>query len=145
MDRFNLQRFLSAQEQVYGTVIAELMSGRKQSHWMWFIFPQVRGLGVSPAAYRYGIRDRDEAREYLDHPVLGARLRQCTTIVNGIENRTALQIFGTPDDMKFCSSMTLFELVSDAHSVFSRAIEKYYAGRRDTLTLDMVIPCNGTS
>ncbi len=105
---FDLQRFVEAQAPVFERVCAELEAGRKESHWMWFVFPQIEGLGRSPTAQRFAISGRDEAEAYLRHAVLGPRLRRCTELVNGVEGRSAHQIFGAPDDMKFHSSMTLF-------------------------------------
>src|SRR3954469_25755775 len=109
-DPYDLQRFIEAQAPVYERVCQELRDGRKTSHWMWFVFPQIAGLGLSSMSQRYAIRDRDEARAYDAHPVLGPRLRECTALVNAVEGRTAHQIFGSPDDVKFRSSMTLFSL-----------------------------------
>lgn len=137
-DRFALGRFVAAQDGIYQDVLEELRAGRKRSHWMWFVFPQIDGLGTSATARRYAIKSRAEAREYLAHPVLGARLLECTRAVNGLQGRTAQQIFGSPDDRKFCSSMTLFELVAGADSEFSLALEKYHAGRRDPATLELL-------
>ena len=137
-DHFHLDRFLAAQTGVYQNVVQELRSGQKRSHWMWFIFPQMAGLGTSPTARLYAITGLEEARAYLAHPVLGARLTECTNLVNAHEGRTAHQIFGSPDDMKFHSSMTLFELASGAASDFAFAIEKYFAGARDPLTLQLL-------
>lgn len=131
-DPFNLQRFVDAQEDVYAEVCAELRRGRKESHWIWFIFPQLRGLGSSSTSNYYGISGAAEAAAYLAHPVLGERLRECTTIVNALEGRSASEIFGW-DDVKFRSSMTLFAAV--AESVFQQALEKYFAGRGDEVTL----------
>jgi uncharacterized protein (DUF1810 family) len=125
---------------VYADVVRELAAGAKQSHWMWFIFPQIAGLGKSAIAQRYAIRTIDEAREYLAHPVLGARLAECTGIVNALEGRSVIDIFGAPDDVKFCSSMTLFEKVAGAGSVFSFALDKYCGGRKDPATIGRVIP-----
>ena len=116
-------------------VLDELRGGRKRSHWMWFVFPQIAGLGHSPMAHRYAIGSRDEAGAYLKHPVLGPRLVTCTDLVISIERRSAHDIFGSPDDRKFHSSMTLFETVSAADSVFSQALQKYFSGMRDTATL----------
>src|SRR3954451_18865691 len=107
-DSFSLARFIEAQESVYPAVLGELREGRKRTHWMWFVFPQIQGLGRSSTAQNYAISSIDEARAYLQHPVLGARLRECTQLVNAIEDRTVLEIFGSPDDLKFHSSMTLF-------------------------------------
>lgn len=137
-DPFDLGRFISAQEGTYKNVVQELMSGQKLTHWMWFIFPQLNGLGTSATARHYAIKNLEEARKYLAHPVLGARLLECTKAVNGLQGRTALQIFNSPDNLKFCSSMTLFEQVAGPNSVFSFSLEKYYSGRRDTRTLALL-------
>lgn len=131
---FNLDRFLNAQEPVYAAVLAELRAGRKLTHWMWFVFPQLTGLGRSEMAQYYGLDGLAEAAAYLRHPVLGARLRACTAIVNGLDGVTAVGIFGMPDALKFRSCTTLFELV-EAGSEFSRALEKYFDGQRDERTL----------
>jgi uncharacterized protein (DUF1810 family) len=135
-DRFNLERFVEAQAEVFQQVTSELKAGRKMSHWMWFIFPQIRGLGQSPTAIEYAISGLDEARAYLAHPLLGPRLRECTRMVLLIENRSAAQIFGSPDDMKFRSCMTLFAQVSRQEDMFVRALEKYFGGVPDRMTLD---------
>jgi uncharacterized protein (DUF1810 family) len=135
-DRFDLQRFVDAQAGVYERVLAELRAGHKASHWMWFVFPQIAGLGFSPMAQRYAISGRDEARAYDAHAVLGARLRKCTEIVNAIEGRDVHQIFGSPDDMKFRSCMTLFTECVDDTQVFEDALDKYFGGARDELTLE---------
>ena len=134
-DPHGLRRFLDAQSGCYDDVLAELREGRKRTHWMWFVFPQVEGLGSSATARHYAIRSLDEARAYLAHPVLGARLRECAARVAGIAGRTAQQIFGSPDDLKLCSSMTLFEHVAGGGTVFSRVIERFYGGERDARTL----------
>ena len=136
-DPFNLQRFVDAQAPVYPRVIAELRQGRKQSHWMWFIFPQLAGLGHSAMARRFAIASREEAAAYLAHAILGPRLRECTLLVNAVEGRTITEILGSPDDFKFRSSMTLFSAVSDDVE-FNRAIEKYCAGKADQRTLDLL-------
>jgi len=138
-DPFDLQRFVDAQTPVYPRVIAELRKGRKQSHWMWFIFPQLAGLGHSAMARRFAIASREEAAAYLAHGILGPRLRECTSLVNAVEGRTVTEILGSPDDVKFCSSMTLFSAVSSDEE-FARAIEKYYAGKPDPRTLDLLAP-----
>jgi uncharacterized protein (DUF1810 family) len=130
-DPFTLERFVEAQDRVYGRVLAELRSGAKASHWMWFVFPQLAGLGSSPMARRFAISGRDEAAAYAAHPVLGPRLRDCTRLVNAVEGRTAHQIFGSPDDMKFRSSMTLFADCAGEPQVFRDAIAKYFAGEPD--------------
>ena len=137
-DPFDLARFRSAQESTYADAVQELRSGHKRSHWMWFIFPQIEGLGTSATARRFSIKSLVEARQYLEHPVLGTRLIECTRIVNGVQGRSSLQIFGMPDCLKFCSSMTLFELVAGRHSDFSAALDKYCAGQRDPKTLGLI-------
>lgn len=134
-DPFDLKRFEVAQDAVYDRVIAELARGAKASHWMWFIFPQIAGLGHSPTARRYAITGRPEAVAYAAHPVLGNRLRECTTLVNAVDGRTAHQIFGSPDDMKFRSSMTLFAACADDAQVFRDALEKYFGGAGDPMTI----------
>ena len=135
MDDYDLERFLAAQAPLYAQACAELAAGCKQSHWMWFIFPQLRGLGSSAMAAHYGIGSLGEARAYLAHPVLGERLRTCTRLVNRIEGRSARAIFGSPDDLKFRSSMTLFARAAPAGSVFARCLEKYFGGAADPATL----------
>ncbi len=136
-DRFNLQRFVEAQTAVISQVCAELRAGEKRSHWMWFVFPQIRGLGSSEMAVRYGISGRDEARAYLDHPVLGERLRECTQMVVDVMGRNAEEIFGYPDNLKFHSSMTLFgEVEGPAERVFHKALKKYFGGQADKATLE---------
>ena len=137
-DRFGLERFVRAQEGVYEQACAELRTGRKRTHWMWFIFPQIKGLGSSEMAARYAIRSIEEARAYLEHPVLGPRLRECSEIVVGVDGRTVEEIFGYPDDLKFHSSMTLFAQaaeISEEDLVFSRALDKYFGGREDAATI----------
>ncbi len=136
-DPFDLQRFVDAQAPVYPRVLAELRQGRKQSHWMWFIFPQLAGLGHSTIARRFELRSREEAAAYLRHDVLGPRLRECTALVNAIEGRTILQILGSPDDLKFGSSMTLFAAIS-CEPEFAAAIAKFYGGTPDQKTLDLL-------
>src|ERR1700722_4588505 len=131
-DPYNLKRFEEAQAAVYARVCEELRSGAKTSHWMWFIFPQVRGLGRSPMAERFAIGSLEEARAYLGHAVLGGRLRECTELVKGVEGKTAGEIFGFPDDLKFCSSMTLFAKAGDEKgSPFEEALGKYFGGEMD--------------
>jgi len=137
-DPHDLARFIEAQERVYGDVIAELRNGRKRSHWMWFIFPQLDGLGFSPTAKFYAIRDLEEARQYLQHPLLGPRLRECSTLVVGIRNRTISEIFNYPDDLKLRSCMTLFERVAEPGSVFAGVLEYCFDGRRDARTLELL-------
>ena len=136
-DPFGLQRFVDAQAPVYPRVVAELRHGQKQSHWMWFIFPQLAGLGFSPMAQRFALRSRDEAVAYLGHGVLGPRLRECTAPINAIEGRTIGEILGGPDDLKFRSSMTLFGAVS-SDPEFVDAIAKYYGGTPDRKTLELL-------
>ncbi|MGV0039645.1 DUF1810 domain-containing protein [Mycobacterium colombiense] len=135
-DPFDLKRFVDAQEPVYGDVVDELRAGRKRSHWMWFVFPQLRGLGGSPTAVRYGISSLDEARAYLRHELLGLRLRECTRLVNEVRGRSVGDIFGSPDDLKLCSSMTLFSNATDDNEDFVALLDKYYDGRQDRLTLE---------
>ena len=140
-DPFNLERFVIAQEPVFSTVLDELKAGQKRSHWMWFIFPQLRSLGRSPTAEFYGLRSLDEARTYLSHPVLGPRLILCTETVLAIEGRSLHTIFGSPDDLKFCSSMTLFTLAAgEVGSVFERALDRYCGSRLDERTVAL---CEG--
>jgi uncharacterized protein (DUF1810 family) len=136
-DRYDLQRFVGAQEGVYARVLAELSAGRKLSHWMWFIFPQIAGLGFSAMAQRYAISSREEAKAYFAHAILGPRLIECTHLVLAVENRTIHAILGSPDDLKFRSSMTLFSAIS-GDPVFDQAIAKYYAGAKDQATLDLL-------
>ena len=131
----NLERFVEAQAPVYDRALAELKAGRKQSHWMWFVFPQIAGLGNSPMAQHYAIQNLAEARAYLAHPLLGARLRECTQAVMGVESRTAHDIFGSPDDLKFRSSLTLFDLASPG-DIFRAALEKYFSAEADPLTVE---------
>jgi uncharacterized protein (DUF1810 family) len=135
-DPFNLERFVAAQNGVYATVLAELHAGRKQTHWIWFIFPQMKGLGRSATAERYAISSRAEAAAYLAHPVLGTRLLECTSLVNEINGRAIEEILGYPDDLKFRSSMTLFANFADGNEVFLAALEKYFHGEFDRSTLD---------
>jgi len=137
-DRFDLNRFMSAQAGVYFTALAELKAGKKRSHWMWFIFPQLSGLGSSTMAMDYAIKSLDEAQEYLLHPILGVRLRECTETVLAIDDRAASEIFGYPDDLKFKSSMTLFEAVAGQDSIFSAALGRYFNGERDSRTLELL-------
>jgi uncharacterized protein (DUF1810 family) len=134
-DPYSLERFVQAQDAVYERVCDELRAGRKTSHWMWFIFPQIAGLGYSGMAQRYAISNRAEAVAYADHPVLGARLRECTGLVNAVKGLTVSQIFGSPDDLKFRSSMTLFALTASAPQTFQGALDKYFDGQGDPLTL----------
>jgi uncharacterized protein (DUF1810 family) len=137
-DPFNLDRFVEAQDPVYDQVLAELSAGAKRSHWMWFIFPQIRGLGSSSTAQFYAIASLDEARAYWRHIVLGPRLLECTKRVLGVNGRTAEQIFGSIDAMKFRSSMTLFERAAPEERAFGEAIDRYYSGERDAKTIAML-------
>ncbi len=134
-DTFDLQRFVDAQDSVYQRVLLELRAGRKESHWMWFIFPQLKGLGHSAMALRYGIASREEAEAYLRHPVLGPRLNKCTELVNLVEGRSVEHIFGYPDHLKFHSSMTLFAVVAPEEKIFATALQKYFAGQPDQATI----------
>ena len=137
-DRYELKRFVDAQEDVYEQACAELRAGKKRSHWMWFVFPQIRGLGSSPTAVRFAISGMEEARAYLEHPMLGSRLRECTGIVVGVEGRSVEQIFGYPDDLKFHSSITLFAKAAAEAGVFGEALEKYFGGEMDRGTLERI-------
>ena len=130
------ERFVEAQNPVIGRVLAELGAGRKTSHWMWFVFPQIQGLGHSPMARRFAIASRAEAEAYLQHPILGPRLRECTQLVNTVEGRSIEAIFGYPDYLKFRSSMTLFAHVAADNQVFRDALRKYFGGEYDPLTLE---------
>jgi uncharacterized protein (DUF1810 family) len=134
-DPYNLRRFIDAQEPVYAQVCAELRQGRKTSHWMWFIFPQIRGLGSSETALYFAIADRHEATSYAAHPVLGARLRECTGLVLQVENKSVEQIFGYPDNLKFHSSMTLFTRTAEDNGAFLHALKKYFSAALDPQTL----------
>ena len=136
-DRFNLARFVDAQEGVYSTALAELESGQKRSHWMWFIFPQVDGLGSSSMSKRFAIRSLDEASGYLNHPVLGPRLRECCRALLAVPSISATAIMGYPDDLKLRSSMTLFALVADGHPEFDSVLMKFFGGIRDAETLKL--------
>jgi uncharacterized protein (DUF1810 family) len=137
-DPFDLQRFVDAQARVYPDVVEELRTGRKRSHWIWFVFPQLAGLGSSATAARYAISSLDEARAYLRHDVLGPRLHECTRLVNAIQNRSIGQIFGSPDDMKVRSSMTLFARATDDNGDFVELLTHYYNGEQDQLTLQLL-------
>jgi uncharacterized protein (DUF1810 family) len=137
-DPFDLARFLNAQAGVYPQVLAELRAGQKHSHWIWFIFPQMKGLGSSSHAHFYGIGSLEEAAAYWRHPVLGSRLEECTRLVNQIEKRPIQQILGYPDDLKFRSSMTLFSRAAPEATVFTDALQKYFCGEADPLTLELL-------
>jgi uncharacterized protein (DUF1810 family) len=134
-DPYRLERFVEAQNGVYPQVCEELRRGRKRSHWMWFIFPQIRGLGSSPTAVEYAISSRDEAARYLEHPILGPRLEECTELVTQIEGRPIGEIFPYPDDLKFRSSMTLFAHAAADNRIFLEALREYFGGQFDPLTL----------
>lgn len=136
---YDLERFVAAQQEVYASALAELRGGRKRTHWMWFIFPQVIGLGFSATSKRYAIKSREEARCYLVHPILGARLRECAEVVLAVEGRSVSDIFGYPDNLKLKSSMTLFAQIAEGpDSVFARVLEKYFQGEQDIKTLDIL-------
>jgi uncharacterized protein (DUF1810 family) len=137
-DPFKLRRFVDAQSPVYDQALNELTAGKKRSHWMWFIFPQFKGLGKSDMAETYAITSREEAEAYLEHPVLGARIREVTRIVNDLEDRTIEQIFGYPDELKFRSSMTLFAEVAEDDNEFDEALDKYFEGEADPQTLHLM-------
>ena len=137
-DVFHLQRFIDAQDRVYQTVLEELRVGDKRGHWMWFIFPQIRGLGGSATSQEYAISSRDEAKAYSEHPILGARLRECTRLLMAVEDRTAEQVFSYPDNLKFRSSLTLFEYSATEPGIFRAALLKYFGGKPDQLTLDIL-------
>ena len=131
-----LDRFIDAQDRVLDCVRTELTSGRKRTHWMWFVFPQIEGLGHSAMARRYAISSLDEAKAYIAHPVLGARLCECTALVLAAKGRTVHDIFGAPDDLKFHSSVTMFAHAAPDESLFRRALDKFFGGKEDRLTLE---------
>lgn len=137
-DPHNLQRFVVAQQRDYDQALAEIRSGRKRSHWMWYVFPQFAGLGMSATSQHYAIQSLAEAEAYLAHPVLGPRLVECAEAVLAIDGRSALEIFGSPDDMKLRSCATLFAHVSPAGSAFHRVIDKYFDGQPDDKTLSLI-------
>ena len=139
-DRFDLDRFVRAQEEVYSRALAEITLGRKRSHWMWFIFPQLDGLGYSSTAKFYAIKSKDEAKAYLHHPLLGKHLNECAEALLKIKGKSAAEIFGYPDDLKLRSSMTLFASVSEAGSIFSRVLDQFYGGQSDVQTLELLKP-----
>ena len=134
-DVYDLQRFVDAQAPVFDDVVAELAAGRKRSHWMWFVFPQVAGLGFSAMAQRYAIRSLAEAQAFLAHELLGPRLRRCTDLVNAVRGRDVVDIFGAPDDMKFRSSMTLFARAAPDDSRYELALARYFHGEPDPATI----------
>lgn len=133
-----LNRYIEAQNPLYAEVLSELRAGRKRSHWMWFIFPQLIGLGHSPTSVYFAIRSLDEARRYLHHPILGPRLLECTQAVISVEGSPITEIFGFPDDLKFRSCMTLFSRVSDPGSVFEKALDRYFEGKVDLRTQELL-------
>ena len=137
-DPHNLQRFVAAQERDYGQALAEIRSGRKRSHWMWYVFPQFTGLGMSATSQHYAIKSLAEADAYLAHSILGPRLVECAEAVLAIEGRSALEIFGSPDDMKLRSCATLFAHISPDGSAFHRLIDKYFDGQPDAKTLSLI-------
>ncbi len=134
-DRFNLERFVEAQEPVYDNVRRELRAGRKESHWMWFVFPQIAGLGHSPTSVRFALASLEEAAAYLAHPILGPRLRECVGLALEAEGWNARQIFGPVDEMKFRSSMTLFARAAPGEDIFEQCLEKYFGGAPDPATV----------
>jgi uncharacterized protein (DUF1810 family) len=136
-DPFALKRFLEAQEDVYAQALSELRNGRKRSHWIWYIFPQLDGLGSSATSKFYAIKSMEEARRYLDHPALGARLKECAEAVLAVTGSSVSDIFGYPDNLKFRSSMTLFSLIAGGDSVFGRILDKYFNGKPDERTVEL--------
>jgi uncharacterized protein (DUF1810 family) len=142
-DPYDLQRFVDAQDAVFASVRAELAAGRKRSHWMWFIFPQLRGLGRSHMAHRYGITGLAEAAAYLEHPVLGPRLRECTQLVNQVKARSITQILGSPDDMKFHSCMTLFARAAADNESFLAALTSFFGAQEDSHSVDLLARLSG--
>jgi len=137
-DRFDLHRFLNAQDNVYDHVLAELRNGSKRTHWMWFIFPQIDGLGFSTTTRHFAIKSIEEARGYLSHPVLGTRLRECAEAVLAVQGRSVSDIFGDPDDMKLQSSATLFAQIAGPDSIFARLLDKYFQGMKDIKTITIL-------
>jgi uncharacterized protein (DUF1810 family) len=133
-----LEPFVRAQDPIYPAVLAELAAGEKRTHWMWFIFPQLRALGRSERAIAYGLGGLEEAQSYLGHRVLGARLRECTRLVNAVAGKSAYDIFGSPDDLKFRSSMTLFSRAGPDEPLFRAALDRYYEGKEDPLTRELL-------
>ena len=137
-DSFDLIRFVNAQDKSYESALSELRLKKKRSHWMWYIFPQVEGLGHSSTSKRYSIKSLEEAKRYMSHPVIGARLIECTVVVLNIEERSAKEVFGLPDNMKLKSSMTLFDYISESGSVFALVLDKFYGGVRCAKTLQLL-------
>lgn len=137
-DHYDLQRFVTAQAPVYQDVLAELRAGRKRTHWMWFIFPQIAGLGRSSMARQYALGSEAEARAYLAHPLLGSRLRECAALVANVEGRSAHEIFGDPDDMKLHSSLTLFTHSAPGDAILRACLDKYFGGQDDAATVALL-------
>jgi uncharacterized protein (DUF1810 family) len=137
-DPYDLKRFLQAQADDYQQALAEIKSGRKRGHWMWYIFPQIDGLGISATSKHYSIKSVEEAKAYLEHPILGPRLLECVEALLAIEGKSATQIFGAPDDLKLRSCATLFASVSPPDSTFQQLLNKYYAGQSDDKTLELL-------
>jgi uncharacterized protein (DUF1810 family) len=137
-DPYDLNRFVDAQADSYDVALAEIKSGRKRSHWMWYVFPQIDGLGSSGMSKRFSIKSADEARAFLDHPVLGPRLHECTEALLRLKQGSATEILGSPDDLKLRSCATLFAAVSPPGSVFERVLERFYGGERDPRTLQLL-------
>src|SRR4051794_17257370 len=142
-DPFELQRFVDAQARNYPQALAELTAGRKTGHWMWYVFPQIAGLGSSPMAQTYALGSLEEARAYLAHPVLGPRLRACVAAVNAVQGRSAHEIFGSPDDLKFRSSLTLFAAAAPQEPLFRTALDRYFQGQLDPRTLQQLAASGG--
>lgn len=138
MDKFNLNRFMIAQEESYSLALEEIKSGRKTSHWMWYIFPQIHGLGISSTSIKYSIKSEEEAINYLKHPILGNRLHEITTLLLGLENKSAHEIFGSPDDKKLRSSMTLFNVIQTDYKIFEAVLEKYFDNKPCFKTIDFL-------
>ncbi len=138
MDDYNFDHFVEAQDLFYDKALSEIKNGKKETHWMWFVFPQLKGLGQSEVSYRYGITDLDEARAYLDHPILGERLIEISQVLLDIEEESAFEIFGNPDCLKLQSSMTLFFQANPEMEVFELVLEKFYNGMIDDVTLMML-------
>jgi uncharacterized protein (DUF1810 family) len=137
-DSFNLERFVESQRPIYPQILQELAAGEKRTHWMWFIFPQVQGLGRSATAVHYALNGLDEARAYLLHPILGPRLKECCRLLLQVEGKTAAQVFESPDDMKFRSCLTLFQKAEESEPLFGLLLKKFYRGRRDKATLTIL-------
>ncbi len=137
-DSAGLDKFVSAQARDYETALREIRDGRKRSHWMWYIFPQLQGLGFSQTAQYYGIRDLEQAKDYMEHPILGPRLVEISEALMGLATGNPAIVMGYPDDLKLCSCMTLFELAAPEQPVFAQVLDKFYGGRRDRLTLELL-------